>query len=1355
MREMMTGKGLKVVLLIVMLLFSSIVIVVPSMVRADSNGTYIYTVNGGQATITGYIGTDAAITIPSTLGTYPVVAIGNGAFTGVNSVLSVTIPGNINLIGNTAFLGCNYLASITVDGANTHYASSAGVLYSHDMTTLVNYPKLMVGSHFDIPEGVITIGDQAFFSVSHLTSVTIPDSVSSVGNEQFQICSSLTSIAVDSDSPYYASSGGVLYSHDMTTLVVYPNGLTTAVFTIPSTVTKIYPFAFYGSRVTTVNFPNGVKSIGDYAFNQGSLTSLIIPDSVTSLGNYTFYNLGNLISASIGNGATYVGQYTFYYCYRMTSASIGRNVTYIGEGAFGQCPLSSVNIPVNVTSIGRGAFWQAHISSVTIPAKVRSIGDYAFKGCLSLTSVTIPNNVTSMGNMTFSGCSVLASAVIGNGSTYVGSQAFSDCPVLTSVLIGANVTNIDNSAFQNCVGLTSITIPGKVTRIGSSTFQGCTYLSSMKFLGRVAPTSVGTNWITGTNLAILGHAYLASNFPVPGQSFNGLLMAGNIPQVPGAPTGLAALAGNAQVTLNWTAPVNNGGATIDHYVVYENGAAAGTFTTLAATITGLTFGQTYIFKVAAHNSVGNGPNSTAVNGMPINPITLTITSPTNNFLNNTGSVTVKWTESDRDSSLAMTEIKVDSGSWNVVSGTSDNISGLSEGPHIIFMTALDYAGNVNTTSVTFTVDTIAPSVSIISPTTGSYNDTGSVTVKWNATDSGSGIAKTEIKFDSGSWNIVSGSSDILTSLAAGSHTVTVRATDYAGNMNTASVTFTVDTVAPSVRITSPTSGSYNNSSSSTVQWTASDSGSGIAKMEIKLDTGSWSTIAGTTDTLTSLADGSHTVTVRVTDNAGNVNSASASFVVDTVAPVLSINSPTSGSYNNTGSVTVSWTATDGGSGIAKTEINVDSGPWTPISGTGYSLTSMANGAHTVTIRATDNAGNMNTESVTFTVDTVKPVLNIVAPVPDSWYNTTALNATWTASDSGSGIAYFRVSLDKGQWINGTNEYQMLNGLTNGQHTIEVRAYDKAGNYNDTALLFNVEMIKPKLTITTPIENACLNLSAVEVSWNANSASGIANYWVSVDSGVWTDVAKDTSYSFASLADGSHVVTLRAENNVGDYNETSVSFTIDTVAPTVTEHSSDGGNMSCKATTWASFSELMNTSSVRAIVNGVNGTLTWSGNNVTFSPTAKLAYDTTYHVTVTGKDLAGNVVEYSWSFTTMKNEGTIEGAIKDADGNPIANATVTLSNGMTTMTDVKGHFSFENVPSGNYTMNTTKAGLKPITQSVSASAGQTNELEVLSMIVSPSSASSDNSFILGAAAILVVALIALSLLFIRRRKNKEE
>ena len=233
---MMTRKSLNALLLIIVLLFSSIVIVVPSTVRADSSdGTYNYTVNGGQATITGYAGSGTAITLPATLGTYPVVAIKNGAFTGVNSVTSVTIPSNIILIGNTSFDGCNNLVSIAVDGGNTHYASVGGVLYSHDLTTLVNYPKSMPGTHFDIPDGVTTIGDQAFDSIRYLTSVTLSSSVSSVGNQQFLGCSLLTSIVVNGGNPFYASNAGVLYTHDLTTLVVYPNGLTAATFTTPVT----------------------------------------------------------------------------------------------------------------------------------------------------------------------------------------------------------------------------------------------------------------------------------------------------------------------------------------------------------------------------------------------------------------------------------------------------------------------------------------------------------------------------------------------------------------------------------------------------------------------------------------------------------------------------------------------------------------------------------------------------------------------------------------------------------------------------------------------------------------------------------------------------------------------------------------------------------------------------------------------------------------------------------------------------------------------------------------------------------------------------------------------------------------
>jgi len=91
------------------------------------------------------------------------------------------------------------------------------------------------------------------------------------------------------------------------------------------------------------------------------------------------------------------------------------------------------------------------------------------------------------------------------------------------------------------------------------------------------------------------------------------------PQPPAAPTGLTATAGNAQVALSWTAPADNGGSAITDYVVQfsSNGGstwntfADGTSTATSATVTGLTNGTAYVFRVAAVNAVGTGAYTAA------------------------------------------------------------------------------------------------------------------------------------------------------------------------------------------------------------------------------------------------------------------------------------------------------------------------------------------------------------------------------------------------------------------------------------------------------------------------------------------------------------------------------------------------------------------------------------------------------------------------------------------------------------------------------------------------------------------------------------------------------------------------
>ena len=110
------------------------------------------------------------------------------------------------------------------------------------------------GGDVVIPEGVTSIGNDAFWGCSSLTSVVIPDGVTSIGNDAFWGCSSLTSIV------------------------------------IPESVTSINDRAFEGCKsLASVVIPKGVTSIGDLAFcNCSSLTSVVIPASVTSIGNWTF-----------------------------------------------------------------------------------------------------------------------------------------------------------------------------------------------------------------------------------------------------------------------------------------------------------------------------------------------------------------------------------------------------------------------------------------------------------------------------------------------------------------------------------------------------------------------------------------------------------------------------------------------------------------------------------------------------------------------------------------------------------------------------------------------------------------------------------------------------------------------------------------------------------------------------------------------------------------------------------------------------------------------------------------------------------------------------------------------------------
>lgn len=179
-----------------------------------------------------------------------------------------------------------------------------------------------------------------------------------------------------------------------------------------------------------------------------------------------------------------------------------------------------------------------------------------------------------------------------------------------------------------------------------------------------------------------------------------------VPTAPSTPTGLAATAGDGRATVNWQAPVSNGGSAITNYTVQYSSNGGGTWTTFvrpastitSTSVTGLTNGVSYVFRVAATNAIGTSAysaNSPAVR--PTAPITVP-TAPTNVMpTTGNGRVTLRWTAPASNGGGVITRYVVqyssnDGGSWltaavPTTTRTAASVTGLSNGVAYVFRVA--------------------------------------------------------------------------------------------------------------------------------------------------------------------------------------------------------------------------------------------------------------------------------------------------------------------------------------------------------------------------------------------------------------------------------------------------------------------------------------------------------------------------------------------------------------------------------------------------------------------------------------------------------------------------------------------
>jgi len=493
-----------------------------------------------------------------------------------------------------------------------------------------------------------------------------------------------------------------------------------------------------------------------------------------------------------------------------------------------------------------------------------------------------------------------------------------------------------------------------------------------------------------------------------------------------------------------------------------------------------------------------------------------------------------------------------------------------DGSYAYTITATDAAGRTTSVSRLVTIDTTLPVVNVTVPSvdgwylgntltaSGTVTDANPVTLVEKAIDGGPYSAATSTNNWFTDIDLDTDGAGADTGLAEGSHILHVRATDAAGLQSVpVDMAFGVDQGAPVLSEGSVGGGTAERSALFALSGTAADTNE-VASILVdqKKDAGSFvqvfsSSLAGSATPWSvtnlprdpaapgtpQLTDGDYEYRITLTDVAGRTASLSRHVRIDQTPPTVAISAPAAGSWLSGSAATASGTAADAVSGVGSVEWSTDGSNFAAASGTnGWNATldldTLGEGPQTLSVRATDAAGNASTVATrAFGIDQASPTLSAISIPTGTVYGNALFSLSATAADSNA-LANVTVTQSKdgatattvfNQNYTGTSQTITVSslpsgGLADGVYEYTITVTDAASKTGEATRTVQIDTTAPSVEFTSvsPITQGGQVNGIISVRGAVGDAVALTSVEYRVgDAGAFTSIASDIAASVTS------------------------------------------------------------------------------------------------------------------------------------------------------------------------------------------------------------------------------------------------